>query len=130
MTPLLPLNIVSVSENFLDYFEAVNPGFLIENTKSLQLVSTEEKVYLQVTLTKEMYLNKLSFVVDYINLEKVITDCDCDINPEGFMFRPENLMDSMIDDFVNLGEDCLFEIFESQHIQEDFIAKHFELIVI
>lgn len=130
MTPLLPLNIVSVSENFMEYFNAVNPLFLNEEIKNIHLISTEEKVYLQVTQAKEIYLNKLSFVVDYINLDKVISDCDCDINPDGLMFRPENIMDTMIDDFVNLGEDCLMEIFESHHINEEFIAQHFELIAI
>lgn len=130
MTPLLPLNIVSVSENFMEYFNAVNPLFLNEEIKNIHLISTEEKVYLQVTQAKEIYLNKLSFVVDYINLDKVISDCDCDINPDGLMFRPENIMDTMIDDFVNLGEDCLMEIFESHHVNEEFIAQHFELIAI
>lgn len=130
MTPILPLNIVSVSENIIEYFNAVNTSFLNEDIKNIHLVSTEEKVYLQITQAKELYLNKMSFVVDYINLDKVISDCDCDINPDGLLFRPENIMDTMIDDFVNLGEDCLVEIFESHHVNEDFIAQHFELIAI
>lgn len=130
MTPILPLNIVSVSENIIEYFNAVNTSFLNEDIKNIHLVSTEEKVYLQITQAKELYLNKMSFVVDYINLDKVISDCDCDINPDGLLFRPENIMDTMVDDFVNLGEDCLVEIFESHHVNEDFIAQHFELIAI
>lgn len=130
MTPILPLNIVSVSENIIEYFNAVNTSFLNEDIKNIHLVSTEQKVYLQITQAKEIYLNKMSFVVDYINLDKVISDCDCDINPDGLLFRPENIMNTMIDDFVNLGEDCLVEIFESHHINEDFIAQHFELIAI
>jgi len=130
MTPILPLNIVSVSDNFLEYFNAVNPSMLNEEIKSIHLVSTEEKVYLQITQAKEIYLNKLSYLVDYINLDKVISDCDCDKNPEGLLFRPENIMETMIDDFVNLGEDCFIEIFESNHINEEFIAQHFELIAI
>lgn len=130
MTQLLPLNIISESENFIDYFNAVNPSFLSEDVKGIHLIGTEEKIYLQITVSKEIYLNKLSFVVDYINMDKVTTDCDCDLNPEGFMFRPENIMTDMIDDFVNLGEDCLIEVFESHHINENFIAEHFELIAI
>lgn len=36
----------------------------------------------------------------------------------------------MIDDFVNIGDDCLIEIFEVEHINELFVQQHFELEVI
>lgn len=130
MNQILPLEIITTSENFIEYFNAVNPTLLNEEVKCLKLVGTEEKLYLEVTVAKEIYLNKLSYLVEFINLDKVITDCDCDINPNGYMFRPENIMDTMIDDFVNLGEDCLLEILETHHVNENFIAEHFEMIAI
>lgn len=130
MNQLLPLQITNESENFIAYFNAVNPLFLKPNVKSIRFAHTDTKTYLKVSTEKELYLNKVTYLVEYINLEKVVSDCDCDQNPEGFLFIPLRTDEDMIDDFVNIGDDCLIEIFEVEHINELFVQQHFELEVI
>lgn len=72
MNQLLPLQITNESENFIAYFNAVNPLFLKPNVKSIRFAHTDTKTYLKVSTEKELYLNKVTYLVEYINLEKVV----------------------------------------------------------
>lgn len=116
----------SESQNFIDYFKAVNPTFLNNNVKALFIVKAHDKVYLKSVFTKEEYLNKFSYVTTFTTLERVIDTCDSDENPEGQIFEYKLPSEQLIDFFVNLGEECLIQIFEDELIAVDFLVDYYE----
>lgn len=117
----------SESQNFIDYFRAVNPAFLNSNVKALYFVKTEDKVYLKTVFQKEEYLNRLTFITAFVNLDMVVGDCDSDENPEGRIFEYGLSYEELSDHFVNLGEDCLIQILDKEFISIPFILEHYEI---
>src|SRR5690606_169001 len=115
------------SQNFINYFKAVNATFLNENVKSLFIAKAHDNVYLKVVFTKEEYLNKFTFVTTFINLAVVVDTCDCDENPEGKLFQSHLPNEQLIDLFVNLAEECLVQIFDSELISLQFITEYYEV---
>lgn len=117
----------SESQNFIDYFKAVNPTFLNENVKALYLVKANNKVYLKSVFTKEEYLNKYSYTTNIESLDMVVTDCDCDENPDGKLFFQNLPNEQLIDLFVNLDEECFIQIFEDALISVSFLEEYYEV---
>lgn len=115
----------SESQNFIDYFSAVNPTFLNSNVKALYLVKTDHKVYLKTVFQQEEYLNRLTFVTAFVNLDMVVGDCDSDENPEGRVFEYSLSYEELMDHLVNLGEDCLIQLFDKEFISIPFILEHY-----
>ena len=115
------------SQNFLDYFHAVNPTFLTKNVIGLHIVKAHDKVYLKTTFAKDEYLNKFSYTSNFINLDMVVSDCDCDENPDGKIFLTSFPNEQLIDNFVNLDEDCLIQIFDDELISLNFISEYYDL---
>lgn len=117
----------SESQNFIDYFKAVNPTFLNNNVKALFIVKAYDKVYLKSVFTKEEYLNKFSFLTTFTNLDMVIDTCDSDENPEGKFFEYKLPNEQLIDFFVNLGEECLIQVFDDELISVPFLADYYDV---
>lgn len=117
----------SESQNFIDYFRAVNPTFLNHNVKALHLLKTDHKVYLKTVFLQEEYLNRLTFVTTLVNLDLVVGDCDSEENPEGRVFEYGLSYEELMDHLVNLGEDCLIQIFDKEFISIPFILEHYEI---
>ncbi len=117
----------SESQNFIDYFRAVNPTFLNHNVKALHLLKTDHKVYLKTVFLQEEYLNRLTFVTTLVNLDLVVGDCDSEENPEGRVFEYGLSYEELSDHLVNLGEDCLIQIFDKEFISIPFILEHYEI---
>ncbi len=117
----------SESQNFIDYFRAVNPTFFNHNVKALHLLKTDHKVYLKTVFLQEEYLNRLTFVTTLVNLDLVVGDCDSEENPEGRVFEYGLSYEELSDHLVNLGEDCLIQIFDKEFISIPFILEHYEI---
>ena len=117
------------SQNFINYFKAVNATFLSDNVKALFIVKAHGKVYLKSVFTKEEYLNKFTFITTFTNLDMVVDTCDCDENPEGKFFQEILPNDQLIDLFVNLDEECLVQIFDDELISIPFISEHYQMEV-
>jgi len=115
------------SQNFIDYFQAVNPTLLNENVKALYIVKAHDKVYLKTVFTKEEYLNKFSYVTNITSLDMVVADCDCDENPEGKIFLHNAPNDQLVDLFVNLDEECFVQIFEDELIANSFLEEYYQV---
>lgn len=117
----------SESENFIDYFKAVNPSFLNSNVKALFIVKAHHKVYLKSVFTQNEYLNKFTFVTTFTNLDVAVADCDSDENPEGRIFPYELEYEQHIDHLVNLDEECLIHLFDDELISVSFITEHYQI---